>query len=246
MNGTSWKSGSSLPRRERIIWPSLKQAGSQAGLILLVILIWGGLLAAYLGWTEEPSGGQIAARGQDQNVQVEAASTGQPPTSLPVATATPLATATPVSPATGPSSRPSPEPSPTSAGTTVLAEPTQPPPELSPTPTETAAPPEVAEAAPEPAGETAVSFSADVLPILERRCVKCHGGEKTEEGLVMTSHADLLAGSWNGPVVEPGSAAESYLVELIVKGEMPKRDPRLLPGEIRAISAWIDAGALDN
>jgi mono/diheme cytochrome c family protein len=98
-----------------------------------------------------------------------------------------------------------------------------------------------------PPGESSeVSFAGDVLPIFERRCVKCHGGDKTEEGLVLKSHADALAGSWNGPVIEPGSAEGSFLVEQIVSGEMPKKGPRLLPSEIRAISDWIDAGAPDN
>lgn len=55
-----------------------------------------------------------------------------------------------------------------------------------------------------------------------------------------------MADSWNGPVVEPGSSADSFLVKQIVDGEMPKNGPRLLPAEIRAISDWIDAGALDN
>jgi len=91
-----------------------------------------------------------------------------------------------------------------------------------------------------------VSFAGDVLPILQRRCVKCHGGEKTEEGLILRTYADAMAGSWNGPVIEPGSAEGSFLVEQIVSGKMPKREPRLLPSEIQAISDWIDAGALDN
>jgi hypothetical protein len=91
-----------------------------------------------------------------------------------------------------------------------------------------------------------VSFSGDVLPILQRRCVKCHGGEKTEEGLILKTYAAVMAGSWNGPVIEPGSAADSFLVEQIVSGKMPKNGPRLLPAEIRNISDWIDAGAPDN
>jgi hypothetical protein len=91
-----------------------------------------------------------------------------------------------------------------------------------------------------------------VFPILERRCIKCHGGPKDdgslriEEGLDMRTYATLLEGSWNGPVIEPGDADESYLIELINEGEMPKNEPRLLPGEIRTISDWIQAGAPDN
>ena len=129
-----------------------------------------------------------------------------------------------------------------------------PEPETSPIPTDTLTPspvptevPPTPTGTPAPVAETAVvSFAADVLPILERRCVKCHGGEKTEEGLILKTYAEVMAGSWNGPVIEPGSAADSYLVELIVSGEMPNKEPRLLPSEIRLISDWIDAGALEN
>jgi hypothetical protein len=115
-------------------------------------------------------------------------------------------------------------------------------------PTATPVPPPTAT----PVGSTAVSFANDLFPIIERRCLKCHGGRKAdgtlriEEGLDMRSYTGLLAGSFNGPVIEPGNAAESYLVELITTGEMPKNEPRLLPAEIRAISAWIDAGAPEN
>ena len=62
----------------------------------------------------------------------------------------------------------------------------------------------------------------------------------------MTSHADIIAGSWNGSVVEPGNVDDSYLIEQIVSGEMPKKEPRLLPAEIRIITAWVEAGAPDN
>jgi hypothetical protein len=51
---------------------------------------------------------------------------------------------------------------------------------------------------------------------------------------------------FNGPVIEPGNAEASYLVELITEGEMPKKEPRLLPGEVRTITDWVNAGAPDN
>jgi hypothetical protein len=44
---------------------------------------------------------------------------------------------------------------------------------------------------------------------LESRCLNCHGGERVEEGLVMRSYADLMAGSDNGPVVVPGDSVNS-------------------------------------
>ncbi len=55
-----------------------------------------------------------------------------------------------------------------------------------------------------------------------------------------------MAGSMNGPVIEPGNVENSYLIEQIVTGKMPKKEPRLLPAEIRLITAWVEAGAPNN
>lgn len=92
----------------------------------------------------------------------------------------------------------------------------------------------------------AVSYSSDVLPILQSRCVNCHGGDRTEEGLVMTSYAAIMTGSDNGLVVTPGDAENSLLAELIVSQEMPKRGPKLTPPQVQIIIDWINQGALDN
>lgn len=62
----------------------------------------------------------------------------------------------------------------------------------------------------------------------------------------MTSYNEVMAGSWNGQMIEPGNAEESYLIELIVSGDMPKNEPRLLPAEIRTITAWVNEGAPNN
>lgn len=97
-----------------------------------------------------------------------------------------------------------------------------------------------------------VSFVRDVFPILERRCLQCHGGERKEgglrieEGLDMRTHRGLMLGSTWGTVVEPGDPVASYLLELVLSGEMPDEGPRLLPGEIRVIRNWILAGAHAN
>jgi hypothetical protein len=92
----------------------------------------------------------------------------------------------------------------------------------------------------------AVSFAADVLPVLQSRCERCHSGGRVEAGLELTSYAGVMAGSDKGPVVVPGSSVDSELVKVIVSGEMPRRAPKLPAAEIEVISAWVDAGALDN
>jgi mono/diheme cytochrome c family protein len=92
----------------------------------------------------------------------------------------------------------------------------------------------------------AVSFAKDVLPIFEQRCMKCHGGEKTEEGLSLKTHATVMKGSNNGPVIKPGNPNDSELVKQIVSGDMPKRAARLSDAEIKTISDWVKAGAPNN
>jgi hypothetical protein len=91
-----------------------------------------------------------------------------------------------------------------------------------------------------------VSFANEVKPIIESRCLGCHGGNRTEEGLDMNTHASLMAGSDNGPVLVPGDAVNSLLVEMVATQEMPKRGPKLTPPQIQLITDWVNQGALDN
>lgn len=96
------------------------------------------------------------------------------------------------------------------------------------------------------AGGATVSFAADILPIFESRCINCHGGQRTEEGLSLRTHADALAGSEGGAVIIPGDATNSVLVEMVVTQEMPKRGPKLTPPQVQLIIDWVNQGALDN
>lgn len=93
---------------------------------------------------------------------------------------------------------------------------------------------------------TNVSFAQDVLPIFVEHCAECHGADEPEEGLVLTSHKDAMAGSFYGKVIKPGAPDESYLVELVATGQMPKRGDDLTKTQVDTIIAWIKAGAPDN
>jgi hypothetical protein len=96
---------------------------------------------------------------------------------------------------------------------------------------------------PLPAG---VSFAQDVLPIFENRCNRCHGVDDPDYGLGLHSYEALMAGSEDGQVIVPFDADLSLLIEEIVSGSMPKRGPKLLPGQIETITNWVNEGALDN
>lgn len=91
-----------------------------------------------------------------------------------------------------------------------------------------------------------VSFSKDVAPILQSRCVSCHGGGRVEESLDLTSYAKMMAGSKNGAVIVPGDAANSILAQLVINQKMPERGPKLTPSETQLIVDWINQGGLDN
>ena len=93
---------------------------------------------------------------------------------------------------------------------------------------------------------TTVSFSTDILPIMESRCVNCHGGERVEDGLYLRTYDEIMTGSENGPVVIPGNPEESSLVEVVVTQEMPKRGPKLTPVQVQLLSDWVAAGAPNN
>lgn len=98
----------------------------------------------------------------------------------------------------------------------------------------------------EPAAGEGISFSADVLPIFESRCMQCHGGERTEGELNLLTYAQVMAGGKDGAVVIPGDADASLLAQLIIEQKMPKRGPKLTPAQTQIIIDWINQGALDN
>ena len=116
-----------------------------------------------------------------------------------------------------------------------------------PAPTEVMAEPEpTEETVAEPPAEAGVSFAADVFPIIQSRCINCHGGDRTEADLVLRSYEDLMAGGESGPVVVPGDAENSLLVQLITELKMPKRGPKLTPVQIQTITDWVNQGANNN
>jgi len=104
----------------------------------------------------------------------------------------------------------------------------------------------------EVAADTVISFAADILPIFQKRCAECHGGEDESGGVVTEAYLDLLsydgvmAGSEYGTVVEPGDPKASALVDMIVSGEMPEEGDLVPPEEIEIIRAWVESGAPDN
>ncbi|RME81187.1 MAG: hypothetical protein D6775_14245, partial [Caldilineae bacterium] len=120
-----------------------------------------------------------------------------------------------------------------------------------PTPVPTATPAPTATATPEEAAErSAPSFAADIQPIFNERCIKCHSGDKPPRGLRLDSYDHVLQGGTYRAVIVPGDPEGSELVRRI-KGEalprMPFDGPPFLSDEqIALIVRWIAEGAPDN
>jgi len=94
--------------------------------------------------------------------------------------------------------------------------------------------------------EMMVSFANDINPILQSRCVSCHGGSQPVRGLDMSTYASLMAGSQNGAVIVPGDVEKSLFVEMVATQMMPKRGEKLTAAQIKLFSDWVAQGALDN
>src|SRR3977135_3388076 len=57
-----------------------------------------------------------------------------------------------------------------------------------------------------------VTYAADIKPIFEKSCVKCHGPEKQKAKLRLDTLEAALKGGEDGKVIEPGDSANSMLV----------------------------------
>lgn len=97
------------------------------------------------------------------------------------------------------------------------------------------------------ADDQPVDFARDVQPVLEARCYKCHGPQRHEGGLRLDVRSLAQRGGDSGPVIVPGNAAGSVLVERLRSSDaalrMPAEGEPLEPAQIELIVRWIDEGA---
>ncbi|QOV92514.1 DUF1553 domain-containing protein [Humisphaera borealis] len=90
-------------------------------------------------------------------------------------------------------------------------------------------------------------FHAEVLPLLNEQCFRCHG-EKEKGGLRLnTREAALKAGESEKPAVVPGDVSASELIARIKSKEedvrMPPQGKGLTEKQVATLEAWIKNGA---
>ncbi|MCA9177383.1 MAG: DUF1553 domain-containing protein [Planctomycetales bacterium] len=96
-----------------------------------------------------------------------------------------------------------------------------------------------------PAAE--VQFDRDVLPVLRKHCLDCHGpgSRKDAEGSLQldTMLGALRGGDSGEPVIVPGAADKSHLLTRVTAetaaDRMPPDKPPLAPHEIELLRGWI-------
>mgnify|MGYP000677745005 CR=1 FL=1 len=93
-----------------------------------------------------------------------------------------------------------------------------------------------------------VDFSTQIKPILNNRCITCHGGVKKSGGFSVLFEEEAFATTESGkPAIIRGDAAGSELIKRLHEDDpelrMPYEKPALSKEEIDLLTRWIDQGA---
>ncbi len=95
------------------------------------------------------------------------------------------------------------------------------------------------------AQSTLIDFKTQVEPILQRRCLECHGAEH-RGGLRLDSRAGAAAGGDSGKPILGAPLATNELYQRIASGDrtyrMPKNADPLDESEIETIKQWVVQG----
>lgn len=92
-------------------------------------------------------------------------------------------------------------------------------------------------------------FARQIFPVLDTKCVACHGTNKEQGGLRLDSYESLMAGGKDGIVIAPRNPDSSLLLKKVT---LPPSDPHFMPAEGRTpltpdevsrIRGWVQAGA---
>ena len=96
-----------------------------------------------------------------------------------------------------------------------------------------------------------VDFQNEILPILRNNCLACHNRTRSKGDVVLETPADIRKGNDDGPFVEAGKGADSFLFQVAAHMEDPDMPPaknkvgakNLKPDELGLLKLWIDQGA---
>lgn len=93
-----------------------------------------------------------------------------------------------------------------------------------------------------------MSFNEEIKPLINKKCISCHGGVKQNGGFSLLFRNEALDTTDSGkPAIIPGDAAHSELYRRLTLADpeerMPYKEHPLSEEEIELIRRWIDQGA---
>ena len=95
---------------------------------------------------------------------------------------------------------------------------------------------------------SATDFDREIRPLLQERCLECHGEKKQKGGLRLDAKVFAFKGGHDGPAIIPGKPDRSPLHQRVSSGEederMPPKGDPLTASQIAAITSWIESGAV--
>ncbi|WP_235921052.1 DUF1553 domain-containing protein [Foetidibacter luteolus] len=93
-----------------------------------------------------------------------------------------------------------------------------------------------------------IDYSTQVKPILNKKCITCHGGVKAKAGFSLLFREEALAKTESGkPAIIPGNPGESEMIRRLSlkdpEERMPYQHEPLSGEEIDILTKWIKQGA---
>lgn len=93
----------------------------------------------------------------------------------------------------------------------------------------------------------AVDFDREIRPLLQERCIECHGEKKQKGELRLDAKTFAFKGGHDGPAIVAGKIDKSPLYQRLTTSDederMPPEGDPLTPAQIKVIQTWIESGA---
>ncbi|MCB0283027.1 MAG: hypothetical protein H6627_00230 [Calditrichae bacterium] len=101
-----------------------------------------------------------------------------------------------------------------------------------------------------------ISFTKDIQPILEDRCIYCHSSDGPEGNIVLEDYQSVFSSRYKNhttPMIVPGNPQTSRLYIVVSTRNTSMRMPPerlgedpLSEDEVKIIHTWIEQGAQEN
>src|SRR5437764_12782344 len=84
-------------------------------------------------------------------------------------------------------------------------------------------------------------FKTEILPVLEKNCVQCHGPQRKMAKLDLSNFTGMMDGGSSGPAIAAGKPERSLMWKLIENDQMPQGG-KLTTAEKQLIKSYIQYG----